>query len=96
MESLFTHHLFVSNGALRSCKDAMGESSSLQDRSVLGVSEDTIAAKVCVFTGTKELQGSPYAEEDSCHLSMKQYHARANGGRARHRRRRVTRVAPRI
>lgn len=57
VESLFAHHFF--NGALQSCKDAMGESSSLQDRSVLEVSDSTIAVTVCAFTGTKGLQDSP-------------------------------------
>ena len=47
MESLFTHHFF--NSALQSCKDAMGESSSLQDRSVLHVSESNIARR-CAFS----------------------------------------------
>ena len=59
MESLFTHHYFFYS-ALQSCKDAMGESSSLQDRSVLEESENTIAATVSAFTGTKGLQDSPY------------------------------------
>jgi len=63
----FIYSSFLLNCALQSCKDAMGESSSLQDRSVLEVSEDTIAVTVCTFTGTKELQGSPYAEQGVCH-----------------------------
>jgi hypothetical protein len=44
----------------------MGESSSLQDRSVLEVSGRTIAATLWAFTGTKELQDSPYTQRAAC------------------------------
>jgi hypothetical protein len=50
------------NCARRPCKDAMGEGSSLQDRSVLGVSRNTIPATLCAFTSTKGLQDSPHTE----------------------------------
>jgi len=50
---------FPLDGAQRSCKDAMGESSPLWDQSLLEESGRTIAATVWAFTGTKELRDSP-------------------------------------